>query len=473
MTHTSTGIAGLDSILQGGIPTGSAVVLEGAPGTGKTTLGVQFLYAGATAHNEPGIYVTFEELPDQIYAEMKNGYGWDLRALEKENKLRVVCLSPETFLHQLTEPNGIIEQMIRQIGSKRMVIDSISLFKLSDASEKDQRKSVYLVRNVLRKFAQTSLLLQERNGEQSGEIPFENYVADGVIRLAMKEHLQKYRKRTIEVLKMRGTRIVEGEHQYKFVDHGIHVVPALSMVEDKLLPTQFTPTGIARLDKILQGGVPEGSTFLLDTNSKANHKYFIASIFAEQIKAGKNVISLNSSLTSVTDTVNFLSLFDVSIDELLKNNKFFVIEHYKRSYPSQYKDAVLDVSDLNNDEYKQYLRQNLLPVITESMGKGERWYAYYDLNTIFSQRGAQFVTRFFAEEVARAKALGITVLALCNFAEMEPEVSSYLERSSSGVIRTWVDGNYQFMQVTKSPNGVVSEPLIVESSERLPYVNLV
>jgi len=473
MLLTATGIAGLDSILYGGIPSGSTVILEGAPGTGKTTLGMQFLYSGAVDQGDPGIYVTFEELPDQIYKEMKSAFGWDLRELEKRNLLRVVCLSPEIFLRQMTETNGIIEQMIRQIGSKRMAIDSVSLFKLATESEKEQRKAIYMIRNILRKFGQTSLLLQERSGGGADEEPFENFVADGVIRLALKEHMDKYRKRTLEVLKMRGTRIVEGEHQYKFVDDGIHVVPALSLVEDKWVNEAAVPTGIARLDRVLQGGIPDGAAFLIDTNSKANHKYLISSIFAEQIRSGKNVVSLNSSLSTVADAFKMLKPFGVNAEEMMLNRQFFVIEHYNRPYDAKYADAVLEVSGLANDEYKATLREKLGPIMLKSIAEGKKWFVYYDLNTIFSQRGPQFVTRFFAEEIARLRAAGVTVLVLCNFAEMDDEVASYLERSSMGVIRTWVDGNYQYLQVTKSPNGVVSEPLIVESTDRLPYVKLI
>lgn len=468
------GIGGLDNILHGGIPAGNTVIVEGAPGTGKTTLGVQFLYKGAVEYNEPGIYVTFEELPDQIYAEMKAAYGWDLRALEKRNLLRVVCLSPDTFLRQMTEPSGIIEVLIKQIGCKRMVIDSISLFKLAAENEKEHRKSLYMLRNILRKFHLTSMLIQERGGEPSGQIPFENYVSDGVIRLSLQEHLQKYRKRTLEVLKMRGTRIDEGEHLYKFVEEGIHVVPRLSLVEDKFLPNGETvSTGIAKLDRILQGGVPEGQTFLVDTNSKANHKYLITSILAQQIKAGKKVVTLNSSLSTVADTVNNLALFDVSVDSLLRNNEFYILEHYKRDYPPEYRHAVIDVTELTNEEYKMAIKEKLGAKMGDSLRHGEKWFVYYDLNTIFSQRGPEFVTRFFAEETARARAWGLTVLVLCNFAEMDAEVASYLERSSSGVMRTWVDGNYQYLQVTKSPNGNVSEPLIVEDSGQPPFVKLV
>src|SRR5690606_21329073 len=101
--NVSTGIAGLDKILDGGMPKGTAVILEGPPGTGKTTIGIQFLYEGIIRDNETGIFITFEEFPDQIYKDMKS-FGWDLRDLERKNKLRIIGLSPDILVEQMMMP---------------------------------------------------------------------------------------------------------------------------------------------------------------------------------------------------------------------------------------------------------------------------------------------------------------------------------------------------------------------------------
>ncbi|MFC4768033.1 RAD55 family ATPase [Effusibacillus consociatus] len=269
----SSGISGLDHILSGGFPRGSSIIVEGAPGTGKTTLGLQFLYHGAVNCDQPGIYITFEELPEQLYKDMLS-FGWDLRRLEKHNQLRVICTSPEVLLEQMMTPNGLFEQMVKQIQCRRVVIDSISLFQYGSDRKGVHRQAIYSLRNMLRKFSLTSLLIREQTHGDSGEMPFENYVADGLIRLSLQQHLQKYRKRTLEVLKMRGARISEGEHIYRITDEGIHLIPALSMVEDTIIARdqQTVSTGIPRLDQLLSGGIPKGSVFILDTNSKANYR---------------------------------------------------------------------------------------------------------------------------------------------------------------------------------------------------------
>lgn len=216
---TASGIPGLDNVLFGGFPQGSTIIVEGGPGTGKTTFGIQFLLEGIRKQNEPGIFITFEEFPEQIYEDMKI-FNWDLRKLEQENNLRVIGLSPEILMDQMVKPDGLFEEMIKEIDCKRIVIDSISLLKYVNGNE---RKVLYTLRNVLRKHGLTSILIQEQSAFMSGNASVEHFVFDGYLRLAMKKRFRTLRKRTIEVLKMRGTRIAEGEHHYRILDYGLYV----------------------------------------------------------------------------------------------------------------------------------------------------------------------------------------------------------------------------------------------------------
>ncbi|MBP1948073.1 ATPase domain-containing protein [Virgibacillus litoralis] len=216
---TVSGIPGLDNVLFGGFPQGNTIIVEGGPGTGKTTFGIQFLLEGIRKHNEPGIFITFEEFPEQIYEDMKL-FNWDLRKLEQENKLRVVGLSPETLIDQMVKPGGLFEELIKEIDCKRVVIDSISLIKYVNG---DERKMLYTIRNVLRKHGLTSILLQEQSPLKSETASVEHFVFDGYIRLAIKTRFNTLRKRTIEVLKMRGTRTADGEHPYRILDNGLYV----------------------------------------------------------------------------------------------------------------------------------------------------------------------------------------------------------------------------------------------------------
>src|SRR6476659_3878688 len=95
-----TGIRGLDSILEGGIPRGNIILSEGSIGTGKTTLGVEFVYRGASEFDEPGIIVLFEVSPDKIIRDAAR-FGWDLAALERASKLKISLTTRQVFRQEL------------------------------------------------------------------------------------------------------------------------------------------------------------------------------------------------------------------------------------------------------------------------------------------------------------------------------------------------------------------------------------
>ncbi|AGK52404.1 ATPase domain-containing protein [Bacillus sp. 1NLA3E] len=474
MSTTKSGIDGLDQLLNGGLPVGSTVLVEGLPGTGKTILGMQFIFHGAVEEDESGIFITFEELPDQLYNELQD-FGWDLRELEKQNKLRVICLSPEVLIEQIEKPNGLIEQMINEINCKRIVIDSISLYQFGSDDLMKSRKTIYSLRNVLRKYKITSLLISELNSSDQGNVPFVNYLVDGVIRLSLKNHINDFRKRTLEVLKMRGCRIQEGEHIYRISENGIHLVPALSLIEDKALLSneRYSSTGIMKLDQILSGGIPNGTCFLIDTNSKANYKYFLFSIVCNRLVAGENVIMLLSNLMDLFEMRHLLKLFGVSMDEYVKDGKLLFIEHFDRPIPDGYESAVIQVAGTDNREFEKTIKEKLVPIIASSLQKGEKWFIYYNLNTIISQRGKEFLEHYYAEEVSTISSAGITMVTLVNFSEIGSKTASFLERTSHGVIKTWVDGSYQYLQVLKSPQGKISHPLLVENIIMKPFIRLV
>ncbi|MFC4023934.1 ATPase domain-containing protein [Oceanobacillus longus] len=473
--QSATGINGLDSILGGGLPKGSAIIVEGAPGTGKTTLGIQFLYNGIKQYNENGIIITFEEFPEQIYADMEH-FGWDLKALERQNKMRVISLSPETLIGQMLTPNGLFEQMVNEINCKRIVIDSISLLKfLNRNSEIKGREILYTLRNILRKFKLTSLLIQEQADLDSNHVPFEHFIFDGLIRLSLKEHLQLFRQRTLEVLKMRGSSILEGEHIYRITEKGIYVVLASRTVAD-IHDSQSDlrlKTGIASLDDILGGGLDRGNIYMLDTNSKANYRNIITSILAERIKAGDQLLTILSSIQSIEELAALLRLHRVDLDKVIKEKKMFFIEHYDRPIPESWRNSVFHVNDLDNEKYNHFLNYELHPKVHSGMNNEKNWFIYYDLNAIINERGTDYVLRHFAAETANARSKGMTVLVLCNFKEVGINVASFLERSCNGVLKTWVDGSYQYLQVTKASNGDISKPYLLENMQEFPYIRLI
>src|SRR5512146_2595134 len=120
-----TGIAGLDDILPNGIPRGNVILVEGAIGTGKTTMGVEFIYRGASQFDEPGIIVVFEVSPDKIMRDAA-GFGWDLCKLEQQGRLKIVFTSRDVLRQELQQADSVLLEEAAKIGARRIFIDGVA-----------------------------------------------------------------------------------------------------------------------------------------------------------------------------------------------------------------------------------------------------------------------------------------------------------------------------------------------------------
>jgi circadian clock protein KaiC len=219
----ATGIAGLDGMLRGGLLPRTANLVEGAPGTGKSTLGMQFIHHGIT-QGEPGIILTFEEFPQQYYADAAN-FGWDFHAHEAANKLRVVMTSPEVTRADLKQINGRLEGLVDQLGAKRILVDSLSHFERLTTDPVELRQMVYEFINGLKRLELTILLTRE-NAALLGETPDVEedlaFVVDSYILLRYVE-IQSAVHKALLVLKLRGSDHDKDIRQYAITGHGLEV----------------------------------------------------------------------------------------------------------------------------------------------------------------------------------------------------------------------------------------------------------
>jgi len=224
MERVKTGIPGLDEMLQGGFLTQTANLIEGAPGTGKTTLGMQFIYHGIVACGEPGIILTFEEFPQQYYNDAAS-FGWDFRQMEREGKLRVVMTSPEVTKADLEQVGGRIERLVHEIGAKRILVDSLSHFERLSENPTRLRAIIYGFVNALKREGLTSVLTRE-NAALLGETEETNdalgFLVDSYTLLRYVEIESAIRKALI-VLKMRGSNHDKGIRQFEITSRGIQV----------------------------------------------------------------------------------------------------------------------------------------------------------------------------------------------------------------------------------------------------------
>jgi circadian clock protein KaiC len=222
--RVKTDIKGLDEMLGGGYLPQTANLVEGPPGTGKSTLGMQFIYNGIRYHNEPGLIVTFEEFPQQYYRDAE-GFGWNFRQLEREGKLRVIMTSPEVSRSDLESVGGTIETLAREMGARRVLVDSVSHFDQLTEDPVELRAVVYGFINALKREGLTSVLTRESPVLLGGEEEENSvaFVVDSYIMLRYVEIESAIRKALL-VLKLRGSDHAKDIRQFEITPQGIEIM---------------------------------------------------------------------------------------------------------------------------------------------------------------------------------------------------------------------------------------------------------
>ena len=213
-----SGVAGFDDMLRGGIPRGSLVVLSGSPGSGKTIFCLQFINAGILDYNENCVLVLLEESKEEIF-ESAREFGWDFEEFVKQKKLKILSVNLYDF--EILKNN--IEDAIRSIDAKRIVIDPGVLFKLFFEKELDARKNIVALGQILKKRKCTAIITNELSLDINSSLyGLEEYVADGVVLLYHTRVKNKF-IRSIAVVKMRNTQISEQLKPVSITKAGIQV----------------------------------------------------------------------------------------------------------------------------------------------------------------------------------------------------------------------------------------------------------
>ncbi len=219
----SSGEKMIDEMLGGGFIEGSTTLVSGAPGVGKTTLGLQFLCAGA-ANGEPGVLVTFEEFPATLIRDAKQ-MGWDLQQMQSDGLLRIIFTSPDVFLSSLQAPDSPLAETIRTIAPTRAVVDSVTQFTRTTEDPIKLRAIHNSLINALKREGITSLLLAEDahiTHTETGTVAALPYVVDSVILMRYVE-VDSAMRRALTILKMRGSRHTKEIRGYEITDGGLQM----------------------------------------------------------------------------------------------------------------------------------------------------------------------------------------------------------------------------------------------------------
>ena len=239
--RTLTGVFGLDPLIEGGFPKRRTMLVAGATGTGKSIFSMQYLYRGLTEYEEPGVYVTFDEPPENLRSDMLR-FGWNLEELEKNELFAIVdgtsaragAASQEEHAFSVGQLdfNKVLVEILsisRKIGAKRLVIDSIPALGFQLEQERDIRRTILRLSYVLSKSGLTSIITTEvpEQNYSTGSLQFsrygiEEYIADGVILLGLLG-FGSQATRTCYIRKMRGTRHSLETHPMEITEKGIEI----------------------------------------------------------------------------------------------------------------------------------------------------------------------------------------------------------------------------------------------------------
>ncbi len=267
-THASTGISGLDNVLAGGFPRNHLFLVEGHPGTGKTTLALQFLLAGER-EGEKSLYVTLSESKEEI-VEVGASHGWKLDSIPIfEMTPTEEELSPEeqyTVFHpsdvELNDTTKLVLQQVDRSNPSRVVFDSLSELRLLARDPLRYRRQILALKRYFAGRKCTVLLLDDLTSSPS-DLQLES-IAHGVITMQRLEREYGINRRRLEVRKLRGSRFREGYHDFSIESGGIVVHPRLIASEHRPdLDQEPVSSGLKELDALLGGGIDSGTSTLL------------------------------------------------------------------------------------------------------------------------------------------------------------------------------------------------------------------
>lgn len=263
----STGISGVDDILRGGLTPDCLYLVIGTPGSGKTTLAIQFLLDGARA-GEKCLYMTLSESRSELN-KVARSHGWDLSGLDicelapSERNLaadaQLTIFNPSELELGATTEAMIAE--VKRLRPKRIVIDSLSELRLVAQNPLRYRRQILALKQFFAGLDCTVLLLDDMTGDGEGQL---ESIAHGVIGLDHMANPFGSERRRLRVVKMRGISFRGGFHDFVIRKGGLHVFPRLSAAEHH---TPFEegdlPSGNPALDALLCGGLPIGTSTLM------------------------------------------------------------------------------------------------------------------------------------------------------------------------------------------------------------------
>jgi circadian clock protein KaiC len=296
--RVAVSIPGLELITRGGLPRRRLTVVAGTAGSGKTVFANQFLASGIE-QGEPGVFVTMEERPETIRSNVAS-FGWDVARWESAGLWSFVDASaghdnPASFSGGSYDLSGLVARVtsrVEQVGARRVAIDSIGALLVQLDGVGPARAALFHLAARLRDLGVTTVVTAERPDDYGpiARWDFEEYVADNVIILRNALEGER-RRRTIEVLKVRGADHARGEHLFTIQPHeGMRVVPFAVVNLDTPSSTTRMTTGVEELDRMCGGGWFEHSLALVSGATGTGKSLLAAHFVAGAARKGERAL---------------------------------------------------------------------------------------------------------------------------------------------------------------------------------------
>lgn len=288
------GVPGLDDILAGGLSPGNVFLLEGNPGTGKTTLALSFLLEGAQVGDQ-GLYITMSETEGELRSGARS-HGWEI-----DGKIEVFELAPpeslldadqqQSLLYssdlELGETIKLIFDAFERVKPKRVVLDSLSEIRLLAQSSLRYRRQILALKHFFAGSGATVLMLDDLTAETLDKTV--HSVAHGVVRLEELVPTYGAERRRVRIVKYRGQKFRGGYHDFTIVTGGVVVFPRLVAAEHRSGFSRKTlSSDIPELDALLGGGIEQGSSALVLGPAGTGKSTFAIQFIAAALRRGEN-----------------------------------------------------------------------------------------------------------------------------------------------------------------------------------------
>ena len=329
-----TGITGLDEILHGGIPRNNNLIVEGPPGSGKTTLGLGFIYHGALDYDEPGAIVSFELDPAKLLRDA-SGFDWDLQGLIDQGKIKIIQTSPAVLLSEFRSDDGVFGAALVAMGAKRLLIDGLTPLRLyAEVNDMPFREDVHLLIEGLTRLGVTTMVTAERDESLNAVLAHERFVFDTIISLTREEARRRVNRR-LTVMKSRGQDFIGGSHTMRIEPNvGVHVYRRAQsrpvLLVDQPTSEERMSIGSPAIDKMMDGGIYKGSVTLVSGISgtgktvlsvqflsnaiKTGHKALLVSLDEHPRQLMRNAKSLGFDLQSLVDSGNLFIQYESPLE---------------------------------------------------------------------------------------------------------------------------------------------------------------